>query len=95
MISKELVIEKLRTVLDPEVNLDIYTMGLIYDIKIESENQIKVLMTYTTPLCPYGPALKEKVELAMASLGFNDCQIEVTFEPPWKPGEELRLMLGV
>lgn len=95
MISKEQVIEKLRTVLDPEVNLDIYTMGLIYNLEIIDENQIKILMTYTTPLCPYGPALSEQVKAAMAELGFSDCQITVTFEPPWKPGEELRLMLGV
>lgn len=95
MTTKEQVIEKLKTVKDPEVDLDIYTMGLIYNIEIKNNNEINILMTYTTPLCPYGPALSEQVKLTMSELGFTNCNIEITFEPQWQPPEELRLMLGV
>ncbi len=95
MITKERIIEELQTVFDPEIGLDVYTLGLIYDIEIVDEKHVKVTMTYTTPLCPYGPALNTEVTDAMRSLGFSKVELDVTFDPPWKPPENLREMMGV
>ena len=92
---KERVIEELKTIIDPEIGIDIYSLGLIYQIEINSEKQIKLTMTYTTPFCPYGQALKTEVENALRDLGFSQVRLAVTFEPPWKPPENLREMMGI
>lgn len=95
MKTREQVVEMLETILDPEVGLDIHTMGLIYDIQIKSEKEIYILMTFTSPLCPVGEYLKQGVTDSMRELGFSAVDIEVTFEPPWKPSPTLREALGI
>jgi metal-sulfur cluster biosynthetic enzyme len=98
MITKEQILEKLKEVQDPEVNVDIVTMGLIYDIKIDIEkNSVHVLMTYTTPFCPFGPQITDEVKEKLTELGFpsDNISVEVTFDPPWKASDELRAALGV
>lgn len=95
MITKEQVIEMLETVLDPEVSLDIWTMGLIYNIDIINDKEIHLLMTYTTPLCPAGPALQQDVTDSMRQLGFERVEVEITFDPPWQPSAELKAALGL
>lgn len=98
MVTKEEILEKLKEVQDPEVNVDIVTMGLIYDIKIDEEkNAVDLLMTYTTPFCPFGPQITDEVKEALGSLGFDadKIKVEVTFDPPWKVSDELRAALGV
>ena len=94
MITKEQIIERLETVMDPEVNMDIWTMGLIYDIRIEGDT-VRITMTYTTPLCPAGPILQQQIRNEVMTLGFANVTIEVTFDPPWKLPDALRAMLGV
>jgi len=81
MITKEMVIEKLKEVKDPELDIDVYTLGLIYDISIEND-EVWVLMTLTTPFCPYGNEIVERVE-------------DITFDPPWEAPKGLREILGV
>ena len=95
MKTRNQVIEMLETIIDPEVNLDIYTMGLIYDIQIKNEKEIFILMTLTTPACPVGPFIQSEVTDAMRELGFSAVEIELTFDPPWKPPQALRDALGV
>ncbi len=95
MITKEQIIEMLETVMDPEIGLDIHTMGLIYDIQIRGEKEIYILMTFTSPMCPVGDFLKQEVTDSMRELGFSAVDIEITFEPPWKPSPELREALGI
>jgi metal-sulfur cluster biosynthetic enzyme len=95
MKSKEQVIEMLETIMDPEIGLDIHTMGLVYDIQIKSEKEIYILMTFTSPMCPVGDFLKQEVTDSMRELGFSAVDIEITFEPPWKPSPELREALGI
>lgn len=95
MITKERVIEELETIMDPEIGLDLYTLGLIYNIEIENATHVKITMTYTTPLCPFGPAIKNEVEDAMHDIGFKSSEIDITFDPPWKPPANLRTMLGL
>ena len=93
-ITKEIVIETLKQCLDPELQLDVWTLGLIYDVKAE-KNKIWVKMTFTTPACPYGPMLIEEIKGRLMGLGTKNVEIEITFDPPWKPSEDLRAMLGV
>lgn len=95
MLTRERIIEELETVMDPEIGLDLWTLGLIYDITFEDEKYVKITMTYTTPMCPFGPALKQEVADAMYGLEFKAVEVEVTFDPPWKTPENLREMMGV
>lgn len=95
MISRDAIIAEFKTIFDPEINLDIWTMGLIYNIDIKNNSEVHILMTYTTPLCPFGADLKRQVDEKLTDLGFTTVTIEVTFNPPWKASEELRLMLGI
>ncbi|MAG47745.1 aromatic ring hydroxylase [archaeon] len=95
MIEKEQVIEYLKQVQDPELNIDVWTLGLIYDIKI-AEDALNIQMTFTTPMCPYGPTLVESIKMKLLSLEkINQVDVEVVFDPPWQPNDELRAMLGV
>jgi metal-sulfur cluster biosynthetic enzyme len=95
MITKDDVIAVCQTILDPEVHLDIYTLGLIYNIDITSEQEIKILMTYTTPLCPFGGKMQEDLKTALTVLNPKAISIELTFNPPWKVSDELREALGI
>lgn len=98
MITKELVIEKLKTVSDPEIGIDVWTLGLIYDIKIDDEG-VEVKMTLTTPFCPFADAMVQQVERVVAQLiedkEKQSARVELTFEPPWKPSDEIRARLGL
>jgi len=93
MIKKETIIEILKTVKDPEVGIDVWTLGLIYGIKI-SEEGIDVLMTLTSPFCPFADELVQEVEKALFPLG-EEVRVDITFEPPWQPSDELRKILGI
>lgn len=95
MFTKDDVIETLKTVNDPEVHLDVWTMGLIYNIEIKNKD-IKILLTYTTPFCPWGPQLNDEISTALKDhLGAGKVDIEVTFDPPYKMPDDLRATLGI
>ncbi|HKZ49560.1 MAG TPA: metal-sulfur cluster assembly factor [Candidatus Nanoarchaeia archaeon] len=95
MISRDEVIEKLKSVVDPEIRLDVWTLGLIYKIEIENDI-VKILMTFTTPFCPYGEMLLDQIRDSLSAIkGIKDVEIEITFEPMWQPSEEVKMMLGV
>lgn len=95
MITRDTVIEKLKEVYDPELRIDVWTLEIIYDIKIEG-GKIYIKMTFTTPLCPYGGALVREIEEKLGSLeGVEEVRVEVVFEPPWKPSEELLDMMAM
>jgi metal-sulfur cluster biosynthetic enzyme len=93
-ITEKEVIDKLKTVKDPELGIDVWTLGLIYKIKIDEEG-IEVLMTLTSPLCPFANELIESVEKAVNSLNAGEARVEITFEPAWQPSDELKAMLGL
>ncbi len=98
MITKEEILEKLKGVKDPEVNVDIVTMGLIYDIHIDEKGEsVAITMTYTTPFCPFGPQLTSEIKDAIVELGFSPekVSIDVTFDPPWEAPPDLRAAMGV
>jgi|SRR3989344_2978976 len=96
MPTREQLIESLKKVFDPEINIDVWALGLIYDLKTETDGIVKIKMTLTTPMCPYGPALIENVKSEVKKLeGVKDVEVEVVFEPPWQPSEELKMQLGM
>lgn len=91
--TKEEIIAALKTVIDPEIHADVYTLGLIYDIKT-SEEGIDILMTLTTPFCPYGDKIVQDVERALKKFGV-EVRVNITFDPPWEPSEETKIALGL
>lgn len=94
-ITKDAVTNTLKTVLDPEVHLDVWTMGLIYNIEVKNED-VDILMTYTTPFCPWGPQLNDEITTALTTqLGVKKVNITVTFDPPYTMPPELRATLGI
>lgn len=95
MPTKEDAIEVLKKINDPEIGIDVYTLELIYDVKVEN-GKAKILMTLTTPMCPYGPMLIEEIKAKISDIkGIKNVEVEVTFDPPWQPSEQLRATLGV
>ncbi|MBL7055774.1 metal-sulfur cluster assembly factor [Candidatus Woesearchaeota archaeon] len=95
MPTKEDIIEVLKKVNDPEIGIDVYTLELIYDVSLEND-KAKVKMTFTTPMCPYGPMLVEEIKDSIKEIkGINEVEVEVVFNPVWEPSEELRATLGV
>ena len=94
MITKEQVIEVMKTCNDPELNLDIWTLGLVYNIDLNNED-VKIKMTFTSPMCPYGPMMVEELKEKLTQAGLKNTDVEIVFSPPWQPSAELREMLGV
>lgn len=78
------IIQTLKTVYDPEIPVDIYELGLIYEIKVYPINNIFILMTLTSPACPSAEAIPSEVESKVKEIeGVNDVTVEVTFDPPY------------
>ncbi len=95
MVTIEDVKNTLKTVEDPELHMDIITLELIYEIRVNGGN-VHIKMTLTTPACPYGPQLMEEVKNKVRSMeGVKGVELELSFVPPWQPSEELRAMFGV
>ena len=96
MPAKEDIVEVLKTVNDPELNLDVWSLGLIYEIDLKKD-KVNIVMTFTTPMCPYGPMLLDMIEDAIKTKysEIKTVKIDVTFDPPWEPSEDLRTMFGV
>jgi metal-sulfur cluster biosynthetic enzyme len=87
MLSKEEVLEKLKPVVDPEMQIGIVDLGLIYDAIVGNEGKsVEVKMTLTTPMCPYGPMLVGQVrDLLGAIPGVEECRVDLVWDPPWDP----------
>lgn len=94
MLTKEKVIEVFKQCVDPELDIDVWTLGLIYDHKVKGKN-VFVKMTFTSPMCPYGPQMVDEIETKLKEAGAETVEVEITFDPPWKPSDELRAILGV
>ncbi|MCB0515073.1 MAG: iron-sulfur cluster assembly protein [Chitinophagales bacterium] len=104
MLSKEdirnLVVEQLKTVFDPEIPVNIWDLGLIYEIEVYPPlNNVYVKMTVTAPNCPVADTLPVEVQVAVEQIeGVGDVQVEITFDPPWEKSmmsEEARLELDM
>ena len=100
--NKELadkVIEALKTIYDPEIPVDIYELGLIYDVMVSTDFEVKILMTLTSPNCPVAESLPREVEEKVKSIEhIKGAEVEITFDPPWNKdlmSEEAKLELGM
>ncbi|MBI2147416.1 metal-sulfur cluster assembly factor [Candidatus Woesearchaeota archaeon] len=95
MATKDDVVEAAKSCQDPELGIDIWTLGLIYDIAVGDDGtSAGIKMTFTSPLCPYGPQMVEEFKKKLGERGITPT-IEIVFSPPWQPSEEVKEMLGM
>jgi FeS assembly SUF system protein len=96
---KNNVIDALKSIYDPEIPVDIYELGLIYNVAISEDGDAVVTMTLTTPHCPVAESLPNEVELRVLSVpGIRDAEVKLVWDPPWDPSkmsDEARLELGM
>lgn len=95
---KDKIVEAIKEVYDPEIPVDVYELGLIYEINVYPVNNVYIQMTLTSPSCPSAEAIPAEVEMKVRGIEeINDVQIELTFDPPYSPdmmSEAARLELG-
>ena len=93
------VVDALKSIYDPEIPVDIYELGLIYDVEISEDGDATITMTLTTPHCPVAESLPQEVELRVLSVpGIRDAVVNLVWDPPWDPSkmtDEARLELGM
>ena len=94
----EKIVRVLKTIFDPEIPVDIYELGLIYDVFVNEDYEVKILMTLTTPNCPVAETLPLEVEEKIKSMdAVKNAEVEITFDPPWSKdlmSDEAKLELG-
>lgn len=95
----EAVIEALKSIYDPEIPVDIYDLGLIYDFTVSEDGDVAITMTLTTPHCPVAESMPGEVEMRLLSVpGVRDATVNLVWDPPWDPSkmsDEARLELGM
>ena len=95
---KNAIIDQIKTVFDPEIPVNIYDLGLIYEINVDEKGQAEVIMTLTSPACPVAGSLPGEVEEVVLGVdGVNDAVVELVFDPPWDKemmSEEAKFELG-
>ena len=95
----EKILRVIKTIYDPEIPVDIYELGLIYDVFVNEDLEVKILMTLTTPNCPVAETLPLEVEEKVKSINeVKNAEVEITFDPPWSQdlmSEEAKLELGM
>ena len=93
------IVRVIKTIYDPEIPVDIYELGLIYDVFVNEDYDVKILMTLTTPNCPVAETLPLEVEEKVKSINeVKNAEVEITFDPPWSQdlmSEEAKLELGM
>ncbi|MBO8167145.1 MAG: aromatic ring hydroxylase [Thermotogae bacterium] len=98
-VTKEQVMEALKQVYDLEVGFDVVSLGLVYGVEVDNENNVKVTMTMTTPMCPLAGFILEDARSKVQEVeGVNNVDMELTFDPPWTPdmaSDEVRKVLGL
>ncbi|KAF2519057.1 SUF system Fe-S cluster assembly protein [Flavobacterium salilacus subsp. salilacus] len=95
----EEIVKVLKGIYDPEIPVDIYELGLIYDVMVNTDNEVKILMTLTSPNCPVAESLPQEVEQKVTGIeNVKSAEVEITFDPPWTRdlmSEEAKLELGM
>jgi FeS assembly SUF system protein len=93
------IVRVIKTIYDPEIPVDIYELGLIYDVFVNEENEVRIIMTLTSPNCPVAESLPQEVQEKVKSIDMvKDVEVELTFDPPWSQdimSEEAKLELGM
>ncbi len=92
------IVEALHTVYDPEIPVDIYEIGLVYDVAVDAAGAVRIAMTLTSPMCPVAESLPGDAERAVAAVeGVSSVAVELVWDPPWGPemmSEAAKLELG-
>lgn len=92
------IVTMLKSIYDPEIPVDIFELGLIYEVKIDKENNIQIEMTLTSPNCPVAETLPKEVEDKVSAIEeVTTCKVNIVFDPPWDKdmmSEEAKLELG-
>ena len=95
----EQIVKVLKGIYDPEIPVDIYELGLIYDVMVSTDYEVKILMTLTSPNCPVAESLPREVEEKVRGVeNIKEVEVEITFDPPWSKdlmSEEAKLELGM
>jgi len=87
-LTKELILEHIAPIEDPEIHIGLVDLGLIYDVDITEDNTVKVTMTLTSPMCPVGPELVAQIKGKIAELEqVKEAVVDVVWDPPWDPYE--------
>jgi len=98
-IDKETVFNSLKEVYDIEIGFDIVSLGLVYNVEVDDNNNVHILLTMTTPMCPLIGLIIENVKEKVKGLeNVNDVEVELTFDPPWDPSmasDKVRMLLGL
>ncbi len=100
LLSRELVMERLNDVFDPEIQMSIVELGLVYEVEIEDDGTVSVTYTLTSPGCPLGPVIDGQIQDALLDLpGVRQVETRLTFSPPWDPrtmaSEDVKMQLGI
>ena len=94
--ANDRIIEAFKQVVDPELFIDVWTMGLIYGFDLSDDGVLKVTMTFTSVACPAGPQLVGEIkEKTGAVEEVKETDVEVVFQPPWEPSDELKGLMGI
>ncbi|MBI2079997.1 metal-sulfur cluster assembly factor [Candidatus Micrarchaeota archaeon] len=97
MPSKKQILTKLEEVIDPELNINIVDLGLIYELKQVKKN-LKIKMTFTTPACPLLGVMMNDIEEKMKEIGFEKVEVDIVWDPPWNPEmmtDKAKMLLGM
>lgn len=96
---RQSVVDAMHTIYDPEIPIDIYELGLIYEVEADDAGCVRIVMTLTSPMCPVAETLPPEVEAkARGAAGVKEVALELVWEPPWSPAmmsEAARLELGM
>src|SRR3989338_7719068 len=99
LVIEAQVIEALRTIFDPEIPVNIYDLGLVYDVKVDAAGAVEIRMTLTSPQCPVAQSLPAEVQAKVKEVpGVTEAKVDVVWEPPWDPAkmsEAAKLQLGM
>jgi metal-sulfur cluster biosynthetic enzyme len=98
--TPEDVKEALKQIYDPEININIVDLGLIYNVEVQDNGDVIIDMTLTSPICPFGEVIKEETHRILSQMpGINQIHLNIVWEPPWDPktmaSEEAKLDLGL
>jgi metal-sulfur cluster biosynthetic enzyme len=100
LLSRDLVMERLKDVFDPEIHMSIVELGLVYDVNISDDGVVDVTYTLTSPGCPLGPVIDGQIQDVLLDLpGVKEVHPKLTFSPPWDPrtmaSDDVKMQLGI
>ena len=93
-MTRDQAMRALKKVIDPELGIDVVTLGFIRELTVKADGRVDLVMTLTSPLCPLRQEIKNQVRQALADAGAGDVSITLEFDPPWQPPPAVKALLG-